>query len=112
MATKRLKWEDMKPPGHGDELENYTDEDARRHGYPSLEVMQLEYRLTQIVGRWRRTKENALVHEYERILYKMILKGYDLNMLPVQDQLPEDLMPDLPSKAVQKAIQTTVYDSN
>lgn len=102
--AKRLKWEDMKPSDPDGELENYTDMDARRHGYPSLEVMRLEYQLTDIVGKWRRTKEDALVHQYKVVLYEMILKGYDVNTLPVQDQLPDDLMPDLPPEPVKKAI--------
>ncbi len=102
--AKRLIWEDMKPSDSSDELEGYTDEDARRHGYPSLEVMRLEYQLTKITGEWRRTKENSLVHDYKAVLYEMILKGYDVNILPVQDQLPDDLMPDLPPKPIQKAI--------
>ncbi|MEL6307283.1 MAG: IS6 family transposase [Chloroflexota bacterium] len=36
---------------------------------------------------------------------KMILKGYDLNTLPIQDQLPDDLMPELPPQSVQAAIK-------
>ncbi|MEL7433953.1 MAG: hypothetical protein AAFN11_08390, partial [Chloroflexota bacterium] len=100
-----LKLEDMKPSGLGCELENYTDADARRHGYISLDVMRLAYKLTEIAGEWRSTKEDALVQEYERVLYKMILKGYDLNTLPIQDQLPDDLMPELPPQSVQVAIK-------
>lgn len=111
MAAKRLKWEDMKPAGLAGELENYTDADARRHGYISLEVMQLEYQLTQIAGKWRSTKEEALVQEYERVLYKMILKGYDVNTLDIQDQLPDELMPDLPPEPVQVAIKR-VYQAD
>ena len=109
MARKRLKLEDMRPPGLVGALENYTDVDARRHGYISLEMMQLEYQLTQIAGKWRRTNEDALVQEYERVLYKMILKGYDVNTLDIQDQLPDNLMPDLPPEPVQAAIKR-VYD--
>jgi|GEM_PF-2215500 len=101
--AKRLKWDDMKP-ADSDELKDYTDEDAQRHGYPSLEVMRLEYQLTAIAGEWRRTKENALVHDYKAVLYEMILKGYDVNTLPIQDQLPDELMPDLPPKPIQQAI--------
>jgi hypothetical protein len=35
----------------------------------------------------------------------MILKGYDVNTLPIQDQLPDRLMPELPPEPVQAAIQ-------
>jgi hypothetical protein len=35
----------------------------------------------------------------------MILNGYDVDGLPIQDQLPENLMPELPPKPVQAAIQ-------
>ena len=34
----------------------------------------------------------------------MILKGYNVDTLPVQDQLPEDLMPELPPQTVRSAI--------
>ncbi|MEL6406455.1 MAG: hypothetical protein AAFR81_18950 [Chloroflexota bacterium] len=105
MARKRLKLEDMKPSGLSRELENYTDADAHRHGYISLDVMRLEYKITEIVGEWRSTKDDRLVQKYERVLYKMILKGYDLNTLPIQDQLPDDLMPELPPQSVQAAIK-------
>ena len=108
MASRRLKWEDMEPAGLENELDGYTDVDARRHGYPSLEVMQLEYELTRIAGKWRSTEDDALVEEYERVLYKMILKGYDVNTLPIQDQLPDDLMPELPPPAVTAAIQQAI----
>ena len=110
MATKRLKWEDMEPPGLEGEFENYTDEDARRHGYPSLKVMKLEYQLSQIAGEWRYTKADALIDKYKSVLYEMILHGYDVNTLPIQDQLPSRLMPEMPPKPVQKAIQS-VYSS-
>ena len=102
---KRLKLEDMKPPGVTGKLENYTDEDAQRHGYPSLKVMKLEYELTRIAGTWRETKDNHLVHEYASVFYKMILNGYDVNTLPIQDQLPDELMPELPPESVQAAIK-------
>lgn len=110
MATKRLKWEDMEPSGAEGELENSTDEDARRQGYPSLKVMKLEYQLSQIAGKWRYTKEDALVDKYKSVLYEMILHGYDVNTLPIQDQLPSPLMPELPPEPVRKAIQS-VYEA-
>ncbi len=111
MATRRLTWDDMLTPEEGrEERENYTEEDARKLGYPSLEVLHLADYLSTLAGKWRRTKEDALVYEYERILYKMLLKGYDVNTLPVQDQLPDDLMPELPPEPVQEAIQA-VYNS-
>jgi hypothetical protein len=110
MATKRLKWEDMKPPGLDRELHDYTDEDARKHGYPSLKVMKLEYELTRIAGSWRVSKRDSLVYEYKSVLYEMILNGYDVDTLPIQDQLPPELMPELPPPRVQAAIKQ-VYET-
>jgi hypothetical protein len=40
----------------------------------------------------------------------MILNGYDVDGLPIQDQLPDRLMPELPPKPVQMAIQS-VYQA-
>ena len=55
MATKRvLKWEDMQ--SHEDYLKErskYSDEQARKLGYPSAEVLRLYDHLSQIAGKWR-----------------------------------------------------------
>ncbi|MEM9953107.1 MAG: hypothetical protein AAF846_16000 [Chloroflexota bacterium] len=101
---KRLTLHDMKPADYS-VIENYTDEDAINSGYPSLKVMKLEYELTQIAGTWRDTKDEALVYQYKSVLYEMILSGYDVNTLPIQDQLPDDFMPELPPEPVQIAIK-------
>ena len=106
MSTKRLKWEDMISHEEGiEERQNYTDEDARKLGYPGVEVLRLGDHLRMLAGKWRETKDNHLVHEYASVFYKMILKGYDVNTLPIQDQLPDDLMPELPPEPVQAAIK-------
>ena len=86
-------------------VREYTDDDAQRLGYISAEVLRLETNLGEIAGKWRRTKEDALVLEYKSVLYEMILKGYDVTTLPIQDQLPDDLMPDMPPLEVLQAIQ-------
>mgnify|MGYP000032074948 CR=1 FL=1 len=92
-------------------VSEYTDDDAHKLGYPSAEVLRLEIKLGEIAGKWRNNQDDeALVHEYERVLYKMILKGYDVDGLPIQDQLPDRLMPELPPKPVQMAIQS-VYQA-
>ena len=95
MATKRH----LLRPGDGisreelmEERRNYTDEQARKLGYPSATVLLLSDRLGEIAGKWRRTKDDALVPEYRATLYDMILKGYDVDTLPIQDQLPPELM--------------------
>ena len=103
-TMKCLTLDDMKPAGPPD-FDNYTDADARKHGYLSLKVMKLEWDLTRIAANWRDTKEDGLVHEYRSVLYKMILYGYDVSILPIQDQLPDELMPELPPENVQAAIQ-------
>ncbi|MEL6408278.1 MAG: hypothetical protein AAFR81_28185 [Chloroflexota bacterium] len=112
MATnkrpKRLTLDDMKPADYS-VIDKYTDEDAKKSGYPSLEVMKMEYELTRIAGKWRETKEESLVHQYKGVLYEMIFKGYDVNTLPIQDQLPDALMPELPPQRVQVAIRQ-VYE--
>ena len=85
----------------------YTDEDAKKLGYPSAEVLRLEIKLGELAGKWRNNQDDeSLVLEYERVLYKMILNGYDVDTLPIQDQLPDELMPELPPKPVQMAIQS------
>lgn len=106
MATKRLlKLEDMKSrEEYLAERQTYTDEQARKLGYPSAEVLRLSDDLTRLAGKWRRTKDDGLVLEYRQTLYEMILKGYDVDTLPVQDQLPEELMPELPPPTVREAI--------
>jgi len=86
-------------------IHQYTDEDATKHGYPSAEVLRLEVKLGEIAGAWRKTKDDKYVYEYASILYKMILNGYDVEGLPIQDQLPDELMPELPPQPVQAAIK-------
>ena len=86
-------------------VDQYTDIDAIERGYPSVEVLRLEIKLGEIAGAWRETKEEHLVHKYASVLYKMILNGYDVNTLPIQDQLPNRLMPELPPETVRSAIQ-------
>ena len=109
--VKRLKKEDViSREEYLQRIANLTDEQAVKLGYPSAKVMHLEDRLSELAGKWRRTKDDALVPEYKSVLYEMILNGYDVNTLPIQDQLPRNLMPDLPPEPVQMAIRS-VYDS-
>lgn len=108
--VKKLKSEDViSREDYLQMVSNLTDEDARELGYPSAKVMRLEDQLTELAGKWRRTKEEALIYKYKSVLYEMILNGYDVNTLPIQDQLPDDLMPELPPEPVQMAIKT-LYD--
>jgi len=106
MASKRiLKWEDMQSADvYLAKRQTYTDEQARNLGYPNAEVLRLADELSHIAGQWRGTKDEMLIEKYRDILYAMILKGYDVDMLPIQDQLPSDLMPELPPPAVRMAI--------
>lgn len=105
MAAKKLTWEQMKSPeAVTAERQNYSDEKARELGYPSAEVLRLADHLSNLAGQWRSTREQAVVHEYGKTLLDMILKGYDVDGLPIQDQLPEDLMPEIPSQKVRTAI--------
>jgi hypothetical protein len=105
MANKGLTLADMKPADYS-VLSKYTEEDAKNSGYPSLKVMGLEYDLSRIAGEWRNTKTDALVQEYKNVLYEMILYGYDVTTLPIQDQLPSEWMPELPPEFVQVAIKS------
>lgn len=107
MATRRiLRPEDELPrAAHLAKVETYTDAQARQLGYPSATVLRLAYQLSAIVGEWRATQAEHLVTAYHSTLYKMILNGYNVETLPIQDQLPPALMPELPPKAVQTAIQ-------
>lgn len=88
----------------------YHDEPALvRAGH--VKVLGLSYKLSELAGKWRYNQDDdGLVHEYKSVLYEMILNGYDVNTLPIQDQLPEKLMPELPPKPVQMAIQS-VYQT-
>lgn len=109
--VKRLKTEDViSREEYHQMMTALTDKDARELGYPSAKVMRLEDQLGEIAGKWRRTGEDALIDKYKAVLYEMILNGYDVNTLPIQDQLPDDLMPDLPPEPVRQAIKV-VYDS-
>ena len=103
---KRLTIADqMTPQEHRKYMLSLSDEEVKQFGYPNAKVLRLSYRLSEIAGQWRATKDDALVHEYTSVLYEMILKGYDVDTLPIQDQLPSDLMPEIPPKSVQLAIQ-------
>ena len=106
MATERtLKWEDMQSAD--DYLEarrNFTDEQASELGYPSAEVLRLSDNLRRIAGEWRQTKDGTLLIAYRETLYSMILKGYDVDTLPIEDQLPAEFMPELPPPSIRTAI--------
>ena len=95
---------------HRERMLSLSDDEITEFGYPSKKVLRLSYQLSDLAGKWRRTKNDAIVPEYKGVLYEMILNGYDVNTLPIQDQLPRALMPDLPPKPVQMAIRS-VYDS-
>lgn len=114
MTTKRiLKWEDMgSPDAYLEERRHYTDEQARELGYVSAAVLRLSDQLSAIAGAWRTTRKTERVTQYQVTLYAMILKGYDVDTLPIQDQLPPELMPDLPSERVLAAIRQATVDPN
>ncbi|MCI0714039.1 MAG: hypothetical protein L0154_28040 [Chloroflexi bacterium] len=82
MASKKIRT--LKPGdgiSHEEAMErrrHYTDEDARKLGYPNVHVLHLEDRLGQIAGQWRRTKDDQLVSKYRETLYEMILNGYNV----------------------------------
>jgi hypothetical protein len=105
MAAQELNQTDMQSQEEVfAERQNFNDEQARELGYPSAEVLRLSDKLGQIAGKWRRTKDQALVHEYGKVLLTMILKGYDVNQLDIEDRLPKELMPDIPNSRVREAI--------
>ncbi|MEL7432614.1 MAG: hypothetical protein AAFN11_01585 [Chloroflexota bacterium] len=87
------------------ERRNYTDKQAQSLGYPNAEVLRLSDELSALAGEWRTTKSDNVASRYRETLLTMILKGYDVDTLPVQDQLPDDLMPELPHPRVREAIQ-------
>jgi len=112
MAPKRfLTFEDQKSDkDYLAQRRNYTDEQAQALGYASAKVLRLADDLSKIAGKWRVTKDDLLVDKYQQTLYAMILNGYDVDTLPVEDQLPEELMPDLPPEKVRTAIKQA-YES-
>ncbi|MEL6408074.1 MAG: hypothetical protein AAFR81_27135 [Chloroflexota bacterium] len=87
-----------------EERRNYTDKQARALGYANAEVLRLSDKLTALAGQWRNTKDAHIAVLYRETLMTMILKGYDVDTLPVQDQLPKEHMPDLPPNPVLQAI--------
>lgn len=106
MAAKRiLKLEDMQSAeDYLEKRKHYTDEQARKLGYSNAEVLRLSDNLTRLAGKWRETKEDQVASQYRETLLMMILKGYDVDTLPIQDQLPTELMPEFPPQPVRKAI--------
>jgi hypothetical protein len=108
MATQKiriLRTEDQKTrEEYLARVKNYTDEDAHKLGYSNVHVLHLEDRLGQIAEQWRTSQDVQLVSKYRETLYDMILHGYDVDSLPLQDQLPKELMPELPPQAVRAAI--------
>lgn len=108
--VKRLTKNDMKSvEQYKAERQSYTDAQAQNLGYPNAEVLRLSDRLSNIATQWRESKADTLVLTYQNILYQMIFKGYDVETLPIQDQLPPELMPELPQKvtdAIQRVFQT------
>ena len=110
--AKRLKWEDMKSPEeYTAERQNYSDEQAQDLGYPSAKVLHLYDHLSNLAGEWRSSRSETLAHEYGKTLLDMILKGYDVDHLPIQDQLPLNLMPEIPPDSVLVAIKDALQSS-
>lgn len=105
---KRLTMSDqISVEEHRKRMLSLSDDEVKKFGYPNVKVLGLSYKLSEIAGKWRDNQDDdGLVHEYKSVLYEMILNGYDVDGLPIQDQLPEALMPELPPKPVQMAIQS------
>lgn len=112
-SRRVLKLDDMKS---ADEIQtnrsSYTDEQAQQLGYPSAEVMRLSDRLFDLAAEWRGTQDAALIREYHLVLYKMVLKGYDVDELDIQAQLPLELMPELPPKEVLDTYREPAIESS
>lgn len=103
---KRLTMKDqITVEEHRQRMLELSDDEVKKFGYPNAKVLRLSYQLSEIAGKWRDLKTDALVYEYKSVLYEMILNGYDVMKLSVQDQLPAEYMPELPPKPVQMAIQ-------
>jgi|SRR5690606_27063791 len=97
---------------HRKRMLSLSDDEVKKFGYPSVKVLGLSYKLSDLAGKWRGNQDDmGLVLEYKSVLYEMILNGYDVDGLPIQDQLPDRLMPELPPKPVQMAIQS-VYQAD
>lgn len=113
MAAKELNPTDMQSQEEFlAERQNFNDEQARKLGYPSAELLRLSDKLGQLAGQWRRTKDQALVHEYGKLLLTMILKGYDVNQLDIEDCLPKEFMPEIPNARVREAIADALSSPN
>ena len=86
--VKRLTLDDMKTvEQHRAEMEKLTEEEVQRLGHPSKKVMRLEWRLSEIAGKWRSNQDDmGLVHEYKSVLYELILNGYNVDGLPIHPE--------------------------
>jgi hypothetical protein len=59
-------------------------------GNPVFDKLMSE--LAYLAGKWRTTKEDALIGRYQTILRTLVFIGYD-EELPLELELPDELMP-------------------
>ena len=65
----------------------------KRHGYSDNPTYDdLIYKLAQLAGAWRGTRDEATARQYQTILKTLVIMGFN-DELPVEVELPEDLMP-------------------
>jgi hypothetical protein len=77
-------------------LASITDEIAQEEGYPNAEVYRLSFKLGNLAGEWRETKEERVVQEYHRLFYHLIDLGWNPYLMEFTDILPDELMPKFP----------------
>jgi hypothetical protein len=91
-------------------FQDYSNTNAQKLDYPNLEVFHLAHRFSYIAREWSKTKAQEFVREYGETLYTMLLKGYNIILLPVENQLPEELMTEMPQASVLAAIRQAYSD--
>lgn len=64
-----------------------------KHGYSDNPIYdELLWKLSELAGLWRRTKDETVVTRYHHILLSLLELGYD-EALDAELELPDHLMP-------------------
>lgn len=94
-----------KPLTHSDSLSaddahqqryEISDETARKMGYPGAKVYQMEIRLAELAQEWHKSHDKAILADYHRLYYKMIVFGYSPDSFAPETEIDTEYMPELP----------------
>lgn len=98
--TRPLKPGDTLSREEGEKLirEQMTDEKAHQMGYPSAKVWFMEGDLAQLASQWHQTHDEAILSEYHKLYYKMIVFGYPPEAFAPDTEIDTEFMPELPEQ--------------